>query len=218
MLRTMAVFRNYRRFSPFGLFRLRIPFQCPCDLPHAGSWIRILDSMPPPNAENARTSDFHIKGEVETSSLSANLPPPTETERFVWLERANDDFPYYRGRPVEIEAGRWWIVMAAVAAGFAILILPPPILRGEFTRFVPAILYCAVPLAALALVAGKYWTAIFRPLRGTDFLWMAAFAILNIAVTLVVGAIIRSIMETTANEAVAGAAATGGKSSTTAHQ
>jgi membrane protease YdiL (CAAX protease family) len=133
-------------------------------------------------------------------------------DRIHWLERPDDDFPYYRSKPVEIKAGQWWIVMIAVVVGFAILILPPTFLRGDITKFVPAILYSAIPLAALAYVAGRYWTAIFRPLRGSDFLWMIAFALLNLAVTLVSGSIINSIMDPTTNEAIAGAGSVGGAS------
>lgn len=139
-------------------------------------------------------------------TTSEPTTPPLEAERFAWLERPDDDFPYYRGRPAEISPGGWWIVMLAVAVGFAILIHPPPFLRG-FGGFLATILYFALPLAALAYVAGNAWTAIFRPLRGRDFLLMIGFAILNIVVALIVGSIMINLMETTANEAAAGAGA-----------
>jgi len=95
--------------------------------------------------------------------------------------------------------------MLAVAVGFAVLILPPPFLRGTATRFVPAILYFAIPLAALAYVAPTGWTAIFRRLRGWDFLLMVLFGIINIAVTLVTGALIVKFLDSTANQAISGA-------------
>lgn len=133
--------------------------------------------------------------------------PVAASERFAWLERPGDDFPYYRGRPVAISAAGWWVVMVGVVAGFAVFVYPPPFLRGQFSGFVPTILYAVIPLAALAFVAGRAWTAIFRPLRGRDFLLMAGFAVLNIAVTLVVGAIMVNLMQTTANEVVADAGA-----------
>lgn len=134
--------------------------------------------------------------------MSESLPAPADAERFNWLERRGDDFPYYRGQPVEISAGQWWLVMSGVAIGYAVLILPPPFLRGSIASFVPAILYFAIPLATLAYVAGPAWTAIFRRVGIKDVLLMAGFAILNIAVTLVVGRIMISMMDTTANEAV----------------
>lgn len=137
--------------------------------------------------------------------MTNHLLPPADSERFNWLERPNDDFPYYRGQPVAIGSRGWWIALLGVAIGFAILIgLRLPFLPGSLQGFVRAILYFAVPLSALALVAGRGWTAIFRPLRGWDFVLMVAFAILNIAVTLIVGKIMISVMETTANAGIQG--------------
>jgi hypothetical protein len=66
-------------------------------------------------------------------------------------------------------------------------------------------LYWAIPLAVLALVAGRHWTALFRRLRGVDVLWMIGFAILNLIVTLLVGQITIRMIDTTANQAVVGA-------------
>jgi len=120
-------------------------------------------------------------------------------DRFNWLERSGDDFPYYNGRPVLISGGQWWFVMLAVAAGFALLIYPLPFLRGTFTKLVPPILYWAVPLAALAMVAGTHWKALFRKLRGMDFVWMLVFFVLNFLITLVTGSIIVAFFEHTAN-------------------
>lgn len=134
---------------------------------------------------------------------------PSDSERFNWLERKNDDFPYYRGRPVEISTTGWIIVLAGVALGFAVLIHGPRVLDGA-GRFLVAFLYWAIPLAALALVAGRHWTALFRPLRGIDFLLMIGFAVLNLLVTLVSGSLINALTDATANTAVSGAGALGG--------
>lgn len=138
--------------------------------------------------------------------MTGNLPAPAESERFSWLERKDDDFPYYTGHPVAISGGQWLKVMIAVAIGFALLLFPPPFLRGAVSGLVPVILFFAIPLAVLAQVAPKGWTAIFRPLQGRDFLWMVAFAILNIIVTFVMGAILVAFTETTRNAGVAGLA------------
>lgn len=132
------------------------------------------------------------------------------TDRFTWLERPGDDFPYYRGVPVTISAPQWWLVMLGVAAGFAALIFLPLLLRGTGGGFVATILYWAIPLVMLAAVAGGAWTAIFRRLRGVDFMLMIGFALLNIAVTLVVGSIMLKLVETTASEAMHQAGALGG--------
>lgn len=138
--------------------------------------------------------------------MTGNLPSPAESERFSWLERKNDDFPYYRGGPVAISGGQWLKIMIAVAIGFALLLFPPPFLRGAVSGLVPVILFFAVPLAVLAQVTPKGWTAIFRPLRGRDFLWMIAFAILNIIVAFVMGAVILALTETTSNAGITGLA------------
>jgi hypothetical protein len=129
--------------------------------------------------------------------------PASPDQRISWLERPGDDFPYYRGDPVRISGRQWWIVMAAVVIGYAVLILPPPGFRGPVSSFVPAILFSAIPLAVLASVAGGAWKALFRRLRWRDFLWMIAFAALNFVVAIIAGNIIAMLVETTANEAVA---------------
>lgn len=92
--------------------------------------------------------------------------------------------------------------MLGVAGGFAVLLFLPLLLRGPGGGFVAAFLYSAIPLAVLALVAGGAWTAIFRRLRGVDFLLMIGFALLNIAVTLAVGSVMVRLIDTTASEAI----------------
>lgn len=142
--------------------------------------------------------------------MSSNAVDTQEPAHFFWFERKSDDFPFYRGSPVALTSAQWWLVMLGVAVGFAALIFPPPFLRGLISNFVPAVLYCVIPLAALAFVSGGAWTAIFRPLRVRDAFWIVGFAILNIAVTLVVGSITIGVMETTANEAVGSVATQSG--------
>jgi len=135
---------------------------------------------------------------------TANLP--ADSERFVWLERAGDDFPYYRGRPVGLSTGAWLMVLAGVAVGFFVLLYGPRFVPpGPASRFLVAFLYSAIPLAALAFVAGRLWRALFRPLRTVDFLWMIVFAALNVIVTLGTGTIITRLLDATANKAIADA-------------
>ena len=128
------------------------------------------------------------------------------SDRITWLERRNDDFPFYSGRPVEITGGQWWLVMLAVAVGFAVLILPPQFLRGPITQIIPAILFFAIPLATLAWVAPTGWAAIFRRLRGIDFLLMPLFAAINAAVTIGIGSVVMKMLTPTSNTAVTGLA------------
>ncbi|MDK3074453.1 CPBP family intramembrane metalloprotease [Sedimentitalea sp. JM2-8] len=130
---------------------------------------------------------------------------PTDAERFGWLERDRDDFPYYHGVPVEITTGGWLVVLAGVALGFAALMIGPEFVPSGTPRFLLAFLFGAIPIAALALVAGWHWTALFRRLRAVDPLWMIGFAILNVLVTLVTGLLITNLTDATANSAIADA-------------
>jgi hypothetical protein len=50
-------------------------------------------------------------------------------------------------------------------------------------------------------VAGHHWQALFRRLRGMDFLWILVFFVLNILVTLVSGSIIVNFFEHSTNPA-----------------
>ena len=109
-----------------------------------------------------------MTSEAETSSVQ--LRPLTENDRFGRLIERRDgaDFPYYNGVPVELSVGRWIIVWASVAVGFlALIFIPQP---NNFVAILPRALFVAIPLAVLALVAGRHWSAIFRRVR----LWMSA--------------------------------------------
>ncbi len=107
--------------------------------------------------------------------------------RFEGFEYPNDDFPFYDGRPTMLSGRQWALVLGAVAVAFAMLIAPVPFFRGGLGQFVPRILFPGIPLVALAYVAPRNWTAIFRRVRGRDVAWMFGFALLNIAATIAIG-------------------------------
>lgn len=111
---------------------------------------------------------------------------PPDSDRFRRLAYSGDDFPFYDGRPERISGAKWWIVMAGVVAGFVALTTPLPFYESPVGRFLPGILFFAIPLLVFALVTPRHGRAIFRRIRGRDILWMIAFALLNIAVALVV--------------------------------
>lgn len=110
-----------------------------------------------------------------------------------------NDFPYYNDRPVGLSPTQWWLLMLATAAGFAMLFVPLPVFATKVGRFVPPILFFAIPLLTLRAFAGTHWTAIFRKLRGRDILLMIGFALLNLVVTMSVGLLTKGLFETTAN-------------------
>ena len=124
------------------------------------------------------------------------------------VHRYPDDYPYYRGVPVSISGPGWWLVMAMVVLGFLLLVAPIVTLfapRSFFEthvgRLIPILLYCAVPLLGLRIAAGRHWTAIFRRVGVRSVLWMIAFALLTLVVSLGVGLLVSSLAETTANPA-----------------
>ncbi|QXT63174.1 CPBP family intramembrane glutamic endopeptidase [Tessaracoccus palaemonis] len=109
------------------------------------------------------------------------------------------DFPFYSGVPVLIKGGGWLIVAAACLVSFLVLILLP--VPGMVGMWVRAILFPVIPLVALAFVAPKGWTAIFRRVRVRDVGAMFLFAIINIAVSFAVAAPLKDALGAEANPA-----------------
>ena len=126
---------------------------------------------------------------------------PAPSQRLGRLEDPGSDFPFYNGRPVPISGGQWLFVMAAVVAGFALLVVPIPWPEGPLRALIPAILFAAVPLAALARVAPGHWTSIFGKLGWREVRLMFGFALLNLVVTMSVGVLLSALMDVTSNAA-----------------
>ena len=124
-------------------------------------------------------------------------------QRLGRLEDPGRDFPFYNGMPVSLSARQWLFVMAAVAAGFLVLVLPIPWPGGLLGTLIPAVLFPVIPLAALAHVAPGHWKAIFGKVRGRELRLMLGFALLNIVVSMSVGAIVRALADVTPNAATA---------------
>lgn len=129
---------------------------------------------------------------------------PPDVDRINWLEYPNDDFPYYNGQPVTITTGQWLMVVFAVALGYAALVTPVPVLTGQIGSYVRAILFFAIPLLALRMVAGPHWTAIFRKVSIRDVMWMVGFGILNLIITAGVAMATMKYFDVAANPAVQG--------------
>lgn len=116
------------------------------------------------------------------------------------------DFPFYAGTPVSFSAGQWVRVLPTVLVGFAVLALPVPFMKGTVGLFLKAMLFAAIPLAGLVMVAGRYRTAIFRPVGVREFRLMLGFWLLNLLVSLLVGYAVFSFHATTSNPVIASAA------------
>jgi len=109
------------------------------------------------------------------------------------------DFPFYAGNPILLRGRQWTVVLLGVAIGFALLALlpvPGPALLGQWVR---ALVFMAVPLAALALVAGRHWTALFHRVGWKDVGLMVGFAVLNTLVSIVIGSVVLSTAGAEAN-------------------
>lgn len=116
--------------------------------------------------------------------------------------REKPDLPFYDGRPVPLGGRAWAVVLAGTAVAFAMLMVLLPLLPTAPLNFLPALLFTGLPLAALALVAGRHWRALFRP-----YGWRAAaqsllFALLTIAVSFAVGLVLSRYMALAGNPAM----------------
>jgi hypothetical protein len=135
-----------------------------------------------------------------TSFISS---PIRNEERFTRLEDPATDFPFYNGVPVSISGRQWLFVMAMVVAGFLVLASPIDWPDGAFWKFVPALLLPGVPLIALAYVAPGHWRAIFGKVGGREVKLMFGFALLNIVVSMSVGAIVLALFGASPNTSTA---------------
>lgn len=63
----------------------------------------------------------------------------------LWIEKSGDDFPFYNGKPNNINAYQWVTLLASVALGFAFLSMKIDVLNGTFggiarsTLFLPCL-------------------------------------------------------------------------------
>jgi uncharacterized protein len=133
-----------------------------------------------------------------------NTPGPlAPDQRLPRLEDPVGDFPFYNGAPVAISGRQWLFVMAAVVLGFLALVLPIPWPGGPWGAMIPAVLFPVIPLAALAHVAPGHWTRIFGPVRGREVRLMFGFALLNLVVSMSVGAVVSALTQVSANASTA---------------
>ncbi len=124
-------------------------------------------------------------------------------QRLGRLEDPVGDFPFYNGVPVSLSAAKWLFVMAAVVVGFLVLVLPISWPGGPLGALIPAVLFPVIPLAALAHVAPGRWKAIFGKVGLRELRLMLGVALLNIVVSMSVGALVRALAEVTSNAATA---------------
>jgi len=130
--------------------------------------------------------------------------PLRPNERFARLEDPGSDFPFYNGVPASISAGQWLLVLLAVVVGFLALALPIDWPGGTtLGQFIAAVLMPALSIVALAYVAPGHWQAIFGKVGGREIRLMVGFALLNILVSMSVGAIVHTLTTVTPNGSTA---------------
>lgn len=114
---------------------------------------------------------------------------------------ARADFPYYNGQPVDIRPVGWLAILAAVAAGFALLItLPFP----DFPlNLVPAILFAGLPLLVLAMVSGGHHGALFRRFGIRELALAVAFGLATMVASFVVGFVLIQFVPMASNASAA---------------
>lgn len=132
------------------------------------------------------------------------------TDARLALEPLGPDFPYYRGDPQSISTGGWLLVLAGVAAGFAALVTPLPFTDGAVTGWLRAAAFVALPLLGLAIAAPGRWRAIFGRVGWREVKLMFVFALLNIVISMAIGAVIKTFGTVTANASIADAASLDG--------
>lgn len=132
--------------------------------------------------------------------------PIDSNTRAMWrIEEPGRDFPFYADVPIRITVGQWVLILLAVSVGFGILIAPIAWPVGPLGAFLPAILFPAIPMGVLALLLGRYWRSLFGPIGGHEVKWMVLIALLNIVVSMLVGALVWATTGTSANPIIASA-------------
>lgn len=126
------------------------------------------------------------------------------------LEPRGADFPYYRDDPPAISAGGWLLVLTAVAAGFSALVTPLPFTDTAATGWLRVLAFVGLPLLGLSIATPSRWRAIFGRVGAREVKLMFAFALLNIAISMAVGAVVKTLGTASSNATISAAASLDG--------
>ncbi|UBO74585.1 CPBP family intramembrane glutamic endopeptidase [Aeromonas rivuli] len=130
---------------------------------------------------------------------SAAKPVLNDGDSFGFERRSAGDFPFYRQEPHALSTRGWVLILLGVALGFAVLTAPIAFYKTTVGDFVPAILFPLIPLAVLAMVAGKAWRSLFRTPTGRDLLLILAIASVNILVSVAVALVLQHLFKMSEN-------------------
>lgn len=112
------------------------------------------------------------------------------------------DFPFYNDKPVGLSVWQWLVLWLSSAIGFAALVLIPQ--HNNIDALIPRVLFLAIPLTTLAYFTKDKWKTLFRKPSLADFLEMAGFFLLNLAVSMLVATVVKGLFGTNANPATDG--------------
>jgi membrane protease YdiL (CAAX protease family) len=129
-----------------------------------------------------------------------------DPERRLPLEPAGREFPYLGGSPYAVSTSGWLVVIAGAVAGFLALVTPLPFTDTLVTGWLRVLLFVGLPLLALRMASPSGWTSIFAPVGFREVKLMFTFALINIVITMAVGATMTFFGTTASNAGVAEAA------------
>lgn len=130
---------------------------------------------------------------------SAAMPALNDGDRYGFERSSAGDFPFYRQSPDALSGRSWALILLGVALGFAVLTAHMAFYTTTAGSFVPTILFPLIPLAVLAMVAGKAWRALFRTPTWRDFLLMLAIAGANILVSVAIALVLQQLFKMSDN-------------------
>lgn len=122
------------------------------------------------------------------------------------FEPDSPDFPYYDGAPVSISTGGWLLALAFTAIGYAALVTPMPFTDNGATGWARVAAFVLLPLLGLILAAPHHWKALFRPVGPREIRLMFGFALLNIVISMTIGAVFKLFGTVASNTSIANAA------------
>jgi membrane protease YdiL (CAAX protease family) len=105
--------------------------------------------------------------------------------------QAPRDFPFYNDQPIALSGKYWLVLLGSLGLAFAVLVLLP--LRSFPAKLIPASLFLIIPLLALRVVAGPYWTALFHRVGLKQIALMIGFALLTLAGSIVVSMVLQQM-------------------------
>jgi membrane protease YdiL (CAAX protease family) len=110
---------------------------------------------------------------------------------------SDHDFPFYNGKPVEIDGTGWLVLMASLVIAFLALTLVP--LRTFPFNLIQTLLFVGIPLLALHKVAGPNWKCLFCPVRFRSVALMVLFGAATLTGSMAMGWILQRFFELYSN-------------------